>query len=214
MKVLSIQVGKPKTIQYQGKEVSTGIFKEPVNGPIMLNFLNLEGDGQADLRVHGGKDKALYAYSYDAYASWQKLRPQDTFSYGAFGENLCFETLPENKMYIGDTYELGDAIVQVAQPRFPCYKLSIKFNDPKILKQFMQSGRPGVYFRVLKEGLINVGDSLKLIQQEKVHLSITDLLALYKNPIDDSERIKELLKINALPSQWREEFESWLKESI
>lgn len=174
MKVLSIQVGKPKTIQYQGKPVTTGIFKDPVSGPVMLRTLNLDGDGQADLRVHGGIDKALYAYSYDVYAQWKTLRPQDSFSFGAMGENLSIDSMAEDTISIGDTYKLGDAIVQVTQPRFPCQKLAIKFNDPSILKQFMKLARPGVYFRVLQEGFINVGDELQLIDQAKTRLSIIE----------------------------------------
>jgi MOSC domain-containing protein YiiM len=210
MKILSIQIGLPKEVQYHGKAVSTGIFKEQVSGPVFLRTLNLDGDGQADLTVHGGADKALYAYGYDTYPYWKALRPQDSFPFGAFGENLCIDTLPENSMYIGDTYELGDALIQVAQPRFPCQKLGIKFNDMTILKQFMKYGRPGIYFRVLKEGAIAVRDELKLIDREKTLLSVAEIFELYQQDSVDPARIQEILQVKALPAQWRRKFESWL----
>jgi MOSC domain-containing protein YiiM len=210
MRILSIQVGTPKTFLHRGKSVSTAIFKEVVSGPVMLRTLNLDGDGQADLTVHGGPDKALYAYGFDAYPAWQNLRPQDQFTYGALGENLTFDTLPEDQLCIGDTFALGDSQVQVAQPRFPCYKLAVKFDDPKILKQFMQLKRTGVYFRVLQEGRINVGDELRPLQQEPVRLSVTELFDLAQQPHIAPKRLQEILTIRGLPPQWREEFESQL----
>lgn len=208
MKILSILVSKPKTIEYQGKQVSTGIFKEPVSGPVMLRTLNLDGDGQADLRVHGGPFKALYAYSNDAYPEWQKLRPNESLGFGAFGENLTIETLPEDSLFIGDTYKLGGALVQVAQPRFPCYKLAIKFNDPKVLKQFMRLKRPGVYFRVLQEGLVDVGDELQLVSTEPVRFSVLELFTLSDQDELSPDRIKDILSIDALAPEWRRQFES------
>jgi len=175
MKILSIQVGKPKTIEFNGKQITTGIFKDPVSSPVMLRTFNLDGDGQADLKVHGGRDKALYAYSSDAYLEWKKLRPQDEFPSGAIGENLTIDFLPEDQIYIGDTYEVGKAIVQVTQPRFPCYKLAAKFQDNEIRKQFMKINRSGVYYRVLQEGFVGVGDEMKLLNREKSTLSIAEV---------------------------------------
>lgn len=175
MKIQSIQIGAPQEIVYRGHQITTGIFKKPIAAPIYLHEFNLEGDAQADLTVHGGRDKALYAYSCDAYLIWRQSRPNDTFEFGAMGENLSVDSLSEDKIYIGDTFELGDAIVQVTQPRFPCYKLAAKFNDPLIIKQFMKLGRPGVYFRVLKTGLIDIDQEFRLIHQEKERISVRDV---------------------------------------
>jgi MOSC domain-containing protein YiiM len=174
MKIVSIQVGQPQIITYRGKSITTAIFKDPVPGPRMLRTCNLDGDRQADLTVHGGRDKALYAYGMDTHAWWTKQRPQDAFVFGSFGENLSMDILDEREIYIEDTYELGEAIVQVTQPRYPCYKLSAKFQDPSILKDFVHSHRPGVYFRVLREGMIDVGDSLKLVDRLADQKSVRD----------------------------------------
>ncbi len=207
MKIISIQVGMPKNILYNHKTVTTGIFKTPINGPVMLRQLNIDGDGQADLTVHGGRDKALYAYGNDVYKDWKRLRPKDDFPFGAMGENLTMDSLPENSIYIGDTFELGAAIVQVAQPRFPCYKLAVKFDDVSILKQFVKLSRPGVYFRVIKEGLINVGDELKLISQEKVLCSVNELFN-FRTTLKDPHRVEEILTIKSLPPNWRDSLKS------
>lgn len=210
MKIKSMQVGKPRPVEINGKTVITSIFKDHIKGPLLLKTLNLVGDEQADLRVHGGADKALYAYSLDTYPKWQKLRPNDIFDNGAFGENLSMDSLPEDDIYIGDTYKLGEAIVQVTQPRFPCYKLGVKFKDPKIIKQFMQFERPGVYFRVLKEGLINDGDELILIEQEKTLLSILELFQIQHEAELDLSRIFEISKISSLPDEWKSHFQKVL----
>lgn len=200
----------PKTVSYRGKSITTGIFKEPVPGPLFLRTTNLDGDGQADLKVHGGPDKALYAYAFDAYSHWKQLRPKDTFSYGAMGENLTCDSLDEDTIYVGDTYECGGAIIQACQPRFPCYKLAMKFDDVNILKEFNKVNRPGVYFRVLKEGQIHTGDTFKLIDQENVKLSILEIYSFSQKPIEDESRIEDFLKIKSLTPQWRAKFESWI----
>jgi MOSC domain-containing protein YiiM len=210
MTLLSVQVGKPREVSYRGKPVTTGIFKNPIQGPVMLRALGLDGDGQADLSVHGGRDKAVYAYSDDAYPLWQALRPGNTFGFGATGENLSVDVLPEAALFVGDTYELGGAVIQVAQPRLPCHKLAVKFDDPGILKQFMALGRPGVYFRVLQEGLIEAGNTFKLVEQESTRLSIAELFALARDPGANPVRIREILEIGALPENWREQFRSLL----
>lgn len=165
MKILSIQVGAPAELHYRGQAVTTGILKKAVPGTVMLRTFNLDGDRQADLNVHGGRDKALYAYSIGAYADWRRLRPQDDFAPGAMGENLGVDDLDEGAIRVGDSFEIGAALVQATQPRFPCQKLAAKFQDPHILRQFMELGRPGVYFRVLREGLIRAGDDLKPVER-------------------------------------------------
>lgn len=210
MRILSIQVGKPKTILFRGKEITTSIFKEPISSPLMLRALNIDGDEQADLRVHGGQDKALYAYPHDAYPAWRALRPHDDFEFGAMGENLSVESLPEDQICLGDTFKLGDSTIQVTQPRFPCYKLSAKFNDPGILKQFMGLNRPGIYFRVLKEGMIDRGESLTLIAQESVRVPVLELFKL-EHSSADALRLREILRIKSLTESWRIKIESWLQ---
>lgn len=207
MKLISIQTGLPKLVTFHGKDVTTGIFKSPVTGSIKVNFLNLEGDGQADLTVHGGKDKAVYAYSLDTYDGWKKERPQDTFNYGAFGENLTVDHLPEDQIFIGDTFELGTCILQVAQPRFPCFKLGVMYQDMSIVKAFMKFARPGVYFRVLREGQIRSGDEFKLINREKTQLSVLDLFKTQNHPIDPI-KAREYQNLASLPEYFREMFRS------
>lgn len=210
MKIHSLHVGIPKTVPHEGQMIETGIFKAKILGPVLLKTLNLEGDSQADLRVHGGRDKALYAYAHDAYIDWKRLRPRDEFEGGAMGENLCLDSIFEDQIFIGDTFEVGEAVIQVTQPRFPCYKLAIKFKDTAILKQFMKLNRPGVYFRVLKEGLIDVGQTLRLVGQEEVHVSVTDLFRLNEVQEDNPFKLQEILQLKSLNETWRKEIESKL----
>lgn len=212
MKILSIQVGKPVEVEFRGNLVSTGIFKEPIAGPVWVRKLNLDGDGQADLRVHGGEDKAVYAYSMEAYETWRKVRPHDTFSFGAVGENLSIDEFSEDSIFVGDEFEIGGAILQAVQPRQPCFKLGIKFKDPGIIKTFMEIARPGIYFKVLKEGEIQSGQDFKLIAQEKRSVSIQELFAFIsgKHPSDDD--LDCLLALRSLPQNLRRKFVA-LRES-
>ncbi len=205
MKVLSIQVGKPQTVVYRGRPVTTAIFKTPIDGSVLVRKLNLEGDGQADLRLHGGEDKAVYAYSFDGYAPWQRKRPKDALSYGAFGENLTIDHLPENQICIGDEFRLGGAILQAVQPRLPCYKLGVKFNDASVLRLFMELERPGVYFKVLEQGQIEKGEELQLIKRESERVSIHRLFLILGGSPTDEEEIETVLRLRALPAGIREQ---------
>jgi len=207
MNLLSIQVGKPITLEYDGKRIETGIFKHLVSGPVHLGMFNLEGDGQADLRVHGGRDKALYAYGADAYPAWIAIRPGDDFENGCMGENFTFDTLDETKMHVGDQYQIGDAVIEVAQPRFPCNKLGVKYKDMQILKQFIALKRPGVYFRVLQEGLLEAGDELVLIHSEEVKLSITEMFEIQFGAKITTERAQKILTLKSLPENWIPKFQ-------
>jgi MOSC domain-containing protein YiiM len=175
MKILSIQVGRPKPLTRKGKTITTGIIKEPVKGPVLAGPLGLEGDGQADHRFHGGLDKAVYGYPGDAYAWWKARRPKDDFPHGAFGENLTLDALPEDEVLVGDVYEVGGAALRAVEPRRPCRTLAFKFGDPRVVKQFMESGRCGVYFAVAREGPIRAGQSLTLVSREKGAASIRAL---------------------------------------
>jgi MOSC domain-containing protein YiiM len=213
MKIESIQVGMPRTVEYRGRQVTTGIYKEAIPGPVHADKTGLDGDGQADLTVHGGLDKAVYAYSLDALPWWRKERPKDEFGGGSFGENLSMDHLDEKEICVGDTFEVGEAVLQASQPRFPCSKLSVKFNDVSILKQFNQLARMGVYFRVLQTGLLGVGDSFKLVSRETTLCPIAKLFSLYLAPNLETEQVGELLRINSLPAGLRKEFEVLLSNA-
>lgn len=174
MKIVSVQVGLPRVHDDRGRPLSTGIFKEPVAGPVRALSLGLEGDGQADLTVHGGRDKAVYAYSLDAYPEWSRLRG-GVLPPGAFGENLTVDRLREDEICAGDSFRAGSAVLQAVQPRLPCFKLAFKFGDPGIVKQFVALERPGIYFRVLQEGALAAGDELIPLGGEKVRVPIVEL---------------------------------------
>lgn len=210
MKLLSIQVGGPQDFTYKGQTVTTSIFKSPLKGSVRVREFNIDGDRQSDLTVHGGRDKAVYAYSFDAFDWWKKTRPELTFEYGAFGENLTLDKLDEEKTYIGDSFKIGEAILQVTQPRQPCFKLGIRFNDSSILKTFMLSKRPGVYYRVLKEGLIQAGDQLELIDRETTKVSVSELFGLMTSAALEKSRLQEILQVKALPDYWRFKVQSIL----
>lgn len=161
MKVLSVQVGRPRDVEWRGEVVNTGIFKTPVEGPVAVHYLNLDGDGQADLSVHGGQDKAVYAYPSEHYVTWQRELPELQFPHGAFGENLTVEGLLEDDVRIGDVLRIGSAEFVVTQPRQPCYKLALRFDRPDMPRRLLRTGRSGFYLRVLKEGALAAGDAIE-----------------------------------------------------
>src|SRR5205807_9963856 len=163
MKILSVNVGLPKEVTWQAKLVTTGIFKEPVNAPVMLRTLNLDGDRQADLTVHGGVNKAVYVYPSEHYGYWRTELPGIDLPSGMFGENFTTEGLLEEAIYIGDRFRIGETEVMVTEPRMPCYKLGIKFGRPDIVKRFLASRRTGFYFAVFREGMVGTSDAIKLI---------------------------------------------------
>jgi len=209
MRLLSIQVGKPKEVAWEGDLVSTGIFKDPVKGPTRVARLNIEGDGQADLSVHGGADKAVYAYPHDAYAWWEK-RLGVRLQAGAFGENLTIDPLDEKDLCIGDTLSIGDCHLEISEPRFPCFKLGIKFQDMKVLKTFIESGRPGIYFRVIQEGTISAGQTVKVVSRDKRKVSVSDFFRLKIGGYKDVPMLEKLLSIDSLSQEWREVFSAAL----
>lgn len=207
MKLLAISVGLPQKVEWQGKEFLTSIYKTPVEGPVTVKKENIEGDRQADLKVHGGFDKAVYAYSYDTYSWWQKELGLDSLPFGALGENLTFDHLDETQIFVGDVFEIGSCQLEAVQPRLPCFKLGIKFGDQKIIKTFNDFHRCGVYFRVKKEGIIKAGDSLKLIASEPIKASISELFQFVKDHgVTTKERATELAKIESLNNKWRDKF--------
>src|SRR5664279_316380 len=161
MKILSVNVGVSRNVIWQGKLVTTGIFKEPVKSPVMLRMLNLDGDQQADLTVHGGVSKAVYAYPTEHYGYWRTELPGIDLPWGMFGENFTSEGLLEETVYIGDKFRIGEAEVIVTEPRMPCYKLGLKFGRTDVIKRFLASRRTGFYFAVLHEGMVTAGDAME-----------------------------------------------------
>lgn len=175
MKLISVNVSLPKEIIYRGKKFTTGIFKEPVQGRVMLRTLNLDGDGQADLRVHGGPDQAAYVYPVEHYDYWKERLGRDDLDYGQFGENFTTAGLLENEIRIGEVFRFGAAIVQVTTPREPCGKLDMKMDDPHFKKKFRASGRSGFYLRVLQEGVVGAGDEIEHIESDATQKTVEEM---------------------------------------
>ena len=203
MKILSVNVGLPREVAWQGKLVTTGIFKDPVKSPVMLRRLNLDGDGQADLTVHGGVTKAVYAYPSEHYAFWRAELPTMDLPLGMFGENLTTEGLLEDAVYIGDRFRVGEAELMVTEPRMPCYKLGIKFGRADIIKRFLASRRSGFYFAVTREGMVSAGDALELIGREQQDISVADITRLYAFEKDDVKALRRAIEVGALPENWK-----------
>jgi MOSC domain-containing protein YiiM len=175
-KILSVNVSLPKEIDFEGQKVRTGIFKEPVEGRVMLRTLNLDGDKQADLKVHGGPDKAVYAYPIEHYDYWRRMLTNTEMSNGMFGENLTVDGLKESEVSIGDVFQIGSSKVIATQPRMPCYKLGVKFGRMDILKMFLASGRSGIYFKVLEEGEVGAGDTIEQIRKDPNGITISEIV--------------------------------------
>jgi MOSC domain-containing protein YiiM len=178
MQIVSVNTGMPKDVPYRGGSVRTGIFKYPVGQRVWVRRLNVEGDGQADLTVHGGRDKAVYAYPSEHYAFWRAELPGRELPWGAFGENLSTEGLLEADVCVGDEFRAGTALLMATQPRMPCYKLGVRFDDPRMVKRFVANQRPGIYFSVLEEGEVGPGDPLALVRRDDHGVSILDLFRL------------------------------------
>jgi len=214
-KLLSVNVSLPKEIQFKGKIVSTGIFKEPVKGRVKVRKLNIDGDGQADLIGHGGEFRAVYVYSFDNYAHWgEKLSRQD-FSMGQFGENFTVEGLLDKEVHVGDRYRIGSTLFEVTQPRVPCYKLAIKMETEGFYSQILASGRLGFYFRVLEEGDVGAGDKIKPVKLDPNGITIFEINQLMYFDKENYDCFREALKIEALSPGWRTTFEDRLsKEKI
>lgn len=205
MKIISINVSLPRLVSIHGKEVETGIFKAPVSGPVQVRTLNLDGDGQADLSVHGGPDKAVYLYSWDNILHWRKILQREDLGPGSFGENLTVDEFGENDVAIGDEFAIGTARFVVTQPRLPCYKLALALETPSIPKTFLESGRTGSYFRVLQEGTIQAGDPIcPLPSREPVRVTIAEFVQLYREKRATREQIKRILSLGALPEDWKD----------
>jgi MOSC domain-containing protein YiiM len=214
MKIVSVNVGLPREITWQGKLVTTGIFKEPVDGPVMLRKLNLDGDGQADLTVHGGVSKAVYAYPSEHYNYWRTELPGVDLPWGMFGENFTTEGMLEEAIYIGDKFRIGGTEVMVTEPRMPCYKLGIKFGRADIIKRFLASRRTGFYFAVVREGAVVMGDDVQLIKREQEEIRVADITRLYACEKDDLKGLQRAIEVEALPQSWKGYFQHRLGKRL
>lgn len=212
MKLLSINVGLPREVEWRGKIVRTSIFKAPVSGRVRVTRLNVQGDRQSDLSVHGGADKAVYAYPSEHYAFWRNELPDMNLPWGAFGENLTTEGLLEDKVHIGDRFRAGSAEFMVTQPRMPCFKLAIRFNRPDMVKRFLRSGRAGFYLAVIQEGDIGAGDPLDLVAEDNSHVTVADVVGLYAANAANQDLLRRASELSALPESWREYFRERLWE--
>jgi MOSC domain-containing protein YiiM len=213
MKLISVNVGLPlDVILGNGKKVTTGIFKEPVEGRVMLRTLNLDGDKQADLTVHGGASKAVYGYPSEHYEFWRKELPDMELPYGMFGENFTTEGMFEDSLYIGDRFRVGEAEIMVTEPRLPCYKLGIKFERSDILKRFLVSRRTGFYFAVLKEGEVEAGDKIEPLGRDRNQITVADITRLYAFEKSDLKTLQRALEVEALPKSWRDYFRKQLEK--
>ena len=211
-KLISVNVGLPREIAANGKRVTTGIFKEAVEGRIMLRRLNLDGDRQADLSVHGGEHKAVYAYPSEHYGYWREELPDEKFDWGMFGENFTTEGLSETEVRIGDRFRIGEAEVTVTQPRLPCFKLALKFGREEMIKRFLDSLRTGFYLSVDQEGEVGAGDGIELIRRGEDDITVTDIVRLYGQDKNDSEMLRRAVNASALIQDWRDYFRKRLEK--
>ena len=207
MKLICVNVGLPREVTWKGKTVTTGIFKEPVSERVMVRSLNLDGDRQADLTVHGGVDKAIYVYPFEHYDYWQSELPDTEFPPGIFGENFTITGLKEEEVNIGDRFAIGTVKLMVTQPRLPCYKLGIRFGRPDMVKRFLASRRTGFYFRVLQEGEVGAGDTLELVSRDDNNITVADITQLYVGKEDNLELLHRAAQLEALPKSWRDYFQ-------
>jgi MOSC domain-containing protein YiiM len=216
MKLLSLNTGLPREVTWHGRPVTTGIFKHPVSGRIPLRKLNLDGDRQADLTVHGGEFKAVYCYPFAHYDYWKKELPGRQLTLAMFGENFTTEGLLEDSVHLGDTFSIGSAEVVVTQPRLPCYKLGIRFNSDDMVRRFLASGRTGFYFAVTREGQVAAGDPINLIDRDPSAVTVSEITRLYiakSYSDDDLTSLRRALKVEALPASWKDYFRERLHKT-
>ena len=212
MQVISVNVGMPREVVWKGQTVETGIFKEAVEGRIAVRSLNLEGDRQADLTVHGGLEKAIYAYPADHYPFWREQFPEMELPWGMFGENLTLTGLLEDTVHIGDHFQVGSAKLMVTQPRLPCYKLGIKFGRDDILRRFLESEMTGFYFAVLEEGEVAAGDTISLLHRDEHQIKVADIVRLYREDKYNLDLIRRVVALEALPEEWRDYFQQRIEK--
>lgn len=212
MRLVSVNVSLPRMVAGPKGPVETGIFKDAVEGRVALRALNLDGDRQADLRYHGGEHKAVYAYPVEHYTYWAEVLARDTTPHGLFGENFTVKGMLERDVCIGDTFRVGTALVQITQPRVPCFKLGIKMGDPAFVKRFLQSRLSGFYLRVIEEGEVGAGDAIERVSADPARLSVHDIHTIHfaESDVVDIDGLRRALAISALSGEWRSELEAIL----
>jgi MOSC domain-containing protein YiiM len=209
-RVVSVNVGLPRTVRWKGRDVTTGIFKKPVEGPVRLGRLNFHGDRQADPKVHGGPAKAVYAYPLEHHAFWREELGEE-LPVGVFGENLTVERLPlEADIALGDRLRVGTAELVVTQPRLPCYKLGLRFGREEMVKQFLASGRTGYYLAVEAEGVVAAGDRIETLARHPARIPVAEITRVFASDRGDLATLERLVALDALPDDWRAYFEQAL----
>ena len=214
MKLVSLNVARPRLVVYKGQSINTGIFKQPVSGPVQLRTLNLDGDRQADLSVHGGPHKAVYGYPSEHYSFWRKELPGVDLPWGMFGENFTTSGLAEDELHVGDRFQIGSSIVTVRQPRTPCYKLAAKFQRDDMLERFLLSGRSGFYFSVEQEGSVAAEDDFQLLKRNEDGITISEMNRLFVREKYNQELLRKAIQTAALPDDWREYFAERLERPV
>ena len=207
-RVLSVNVGLPRDIEWNGRTVHSGIWKDPVPGRCRVGRLNLDGDGQGDPAGHGGEQRAVFVYQIDSYRYWEQQLKRTDFVHGQFGENFTIEGLPDDAVCIGDRYQIGSALFEVTQPRVTCYRVGIRMNEPRMPALLTSSGRPGFYFRVLREGEVGAGDDIVKVGEAKERMTVAEINALLYSPNHAHDRLQRALRIEALSPGWRSSFEA------
>ena len=204
MQLVSVNVGLPREVTWHGRVVRTSIWKAPVEGLVHVSSLNLEGDQQSDLSVHGGLEKAVYAYPREHYEYWRRELPGTDLAWGAFGENFTTEGLLEPDISIGDRLRVGTAEFLVTQPRMPCFKLGVRFGNDDMVKRFMRSGRPGFYLAVVREGDVARGNALEIVGRDEHGVTVADIASLYARDRDNDDLLRRAVDVPALPESWKE----------
>src|SRR3954451_2963462 len=213
-RLLSVNVGLPREIAWKGRIVHTGIWKNPVSGRCRVRRLNLDGDGQGDLAGHGGEQRAVFVYQIESYLYWPEQLKRTDFVHGQFGENFTIEGLPDDAVCIGDRYQIGSAVFEVTQPRVTCYRVGIRTNEPRMPALLTSSGRPGFYFRVLKEGEVGAGDEIVKVGEAGERMTVAEINALLYSPDHARDRLQRALRIEALSHGWRASFEALLQSQL
>ena len=213
-RLLSVNVGLPRDVTWNGKTVRTSVWKSPVDGRRMVRKLNIDGDAQADLAGHGGEHRAVFVYQMDSYHYWERFLGRNDFTFGQFGENFTVEGLPDDEVCIGDRYRIGGAIFEVTQPRVTCYRVGIRMNEPRMAALLVAHHRPGFYFRVLQEGEVAAGDDIAKIADGPERISVAEVDALLYLPGHSSEQLQRALRIPALSEGWRSSFQAMLQQDL
>lgn len=209
--IRSVNTGLPREIEWKKKKILTGIFKYPTDLTLRVTQTGIEGDGQADLIHHGGIDKAVYAYPVEHYDYWKQFLRRDNLEMGAFGENLTIEGLMDSQIRMGDYYQFGTVILMAVQPRMPCSKLGLRFNDVAMTRHFARARRNGFYFRVIQEGILKKGDAIQMVKKSEFNITIQDVVDCYMLPKKDPEMIRQIMTLPFLPELLKSSFSQLIK---